>query len=496
MANNGYNYLINPQLGSLMATTVYQSQVSPVQYILDPPNPTHKATFTRDFYINPVFGRPRLGIDYGELEQYENNVYVRMVISHIIDSVLQTKFNIIPIKEEEDISNDLQNKIDDATDFFSSRKWMEDYQVTMKRMLPDLLMYDAGVLILVFPEECYNKETGELKPNNKIPPIEMMSRDGRSFLADSDPFGKIYRYWQYSFTNVQARPIPFQKDEIIYLMMRPQSRSLYGTAPLQIIKDIADYLTASIAAQRKYYENNFPISGMISHDDITDPEELRKRAQLYKQQLKGENNTGKWLITSGGTKVMPLQISAQNMQWLQSAEYFQKLIFALFKIAPSELGFTDRINRATAITQSQNYKQNGVRVILSLIENYFNREIIWKYYSKDIQFKFDTSLDLQDKKIQSDIDHIQITDGTITVNEIRKREGKKEYEDKEFNSPFAQLVMQQKIMQAGMGGPEEPGESEFGSEEPEPSSEEPEPGSEESETKETELEHSYNYGED
>jgi phage portal protein BeeE len=67
-------------------------------------------------------------------------------------------------------------------------------------------------------------------------------------------------------------------------------------------------------------------------------------AQMYKETLKGESNTGKWLITAGGTKVTPLQISAQTMQWLESTEYFQKLIFAMFKISPTQLGFTEQVN--------------------------------------------------------------------------------------------------------------------------------------------------------
>ena len=324
-------------------------------------------------------------------------------------------------------------------------------------------MYDCGLIIKVFPKQCYD-ENGELNEDNKIPPVELMSRDGRSFLADSNPYGGIHRYWQYSWINIQAKPISFGKDEIIYMMQRPQSRTLYGTSSLQIIKDVVDYLTASISAQRKYYENNFPVGGQIDHPDIVDPNELMKRAQLYKDQLKGENNTGKWLITSGGTKVTPLQITGQAMQWLQSVEYFQKLVFALFKISPSQLGFTDKINRATSITQSQNYKQDGVRTILTLIENYFNREIIWKYFSEDIKFEFDTSLDLQDKKIQSDIDHTCLADGTTTINEIRKRDDSEEFQDEEFNAPFAQMVMQQKIMEGSMGGEEgeEEGEEEGG----------------------------------
>lgn len=467
MVNNGYINLQFTQLGGLTPLEVHQSMLSPVQALETVKDKNmRKGVYTQDFYIRPIFGKPRLGIDYGELEDYENNIIIRMVITHIIDSVTQTDFNIIPIKKEDEISDETQKRIDTTTEFFEGRKWMESWNATLRRMLPDLLMYDCGILIKVFGKECYD-EHGVLKENNKTPPLELSSRDGRSFLIDCDPYGHIIKYWQYSFMNIQSTPISFAKDEIIYIMGRPQSRSVYGVASLSIIKDVMDYITASMSANRAFWENGYFPGMQIDHPDIVDPDELLVRAQLYKDTLKGEKNYNRALITAGGTKVTPLQFTNQQNQWLEASEYMQKLVFALFKLSPSQLGFTEQTNRATAIVQSQNYKQEGVRTILTLLENYLNREIIWKYFGDDIIFKFDDSLDLGDRKQQADIDHLQLTDGTVTINEIRSRDGDENFADLEFNSPFASMVMQQKIMMGGEGEEEEGGEMGGWGEEPE-----------------------------
>jgi len=427
--------------------------LSPIQALeLTKDKLMRKSVFTQDFYIRPVFGRPRLGIDYAELEEYENNIIIRMIITHIIDSVTQTDFKVVPTDEEDEVSDEVQSQIDEATKFFEAKKWMESWHNTLRRMLPDLLLYDCGVLIKVFGKECY-EEDGLLKENNTTPPLELQSRDGRSFLADCDQFGRISKWYQYSFMNIQSRPIPFAADEIVYIMGRPQSRSVYGIAALTIVKDVVDYLTSSISANRAFWEKGFFIGGQVDHPDIVDPDELKARAQMYKEQLQGSENYNTWLVTAGGTKVTPLQFTNQQNQWLEASEYFQKLVFALFKISPSQLGFTEQTNRATAIVQSENYKQEGVRTVLTLLENYINRHIVWQYFGEDIEFKFDDSLDLTDEKQRADIDHTQLTDGTIVINEIRSRDGKEEFADEECNAPFAQIALQQKIM---MGG-EEPG---------------------------------------
>ena len=464
IVNNGYtafNSSSSAQFGRLSPVEINQTMLSPIQSLeFTKDKLMRKTVYTQDFYVRPVYGRPRLGIDYAELEEYENNIIIRMIISHIIDSVVQTDFNIVPAKEEDEITDEIQGQIDEATKFFEAKKWMESWNSTLRRMLPDLLMYDCGILIKIFGKECYD-EDGILNENNDTPPLEMSSRDGRSFLIDCDPYGRILKYWQYSFMNIQSTPIAFSKDEIIYIMARPQSRSVYGVASLQIIKDVMDYITSSIASNRAYWENGMFPGLQIDHPDIVDPEELKARALLYKETLKGEANYNKALITAGGTKVTPLQFTNQQNQWLEAAQYMQKLIFALFKLSPSQLGFTEQTNRATAIVQSENYKQEGVRTILTLLENYLNREIVWRYFGEEIEFKFDDSLDLTDEKQRSDIDHNKLTDGTSTINEIRKRDGDEEFADEECNAPFAQMALQQKMMDASMGG----GEGELGEEE-------------------------------
>ena len=479
MSNNGY---LSPnsypqQLGRLSHLDLGQAQLAPYQ-ALDMSGIRHngvlKATYTSDYFIRPVFGKPRLNCPYGELEVYEDTIILRMIITHIIDSVTQTDFNIIPIKEEDEVSDETQSGIDAATEFFEARTWMESWNSTLRRMLPDLLMYDCGLLIKVFSKDCYD-ENKLLKKDNKKPPVELIARDGRSFLIDSTPFGEIEFYWQYSFMSIQSHPRCFAPDEIIYCQSRPQSRSVYGVASLSIIKDVMDYLTASLASNRSYFENGMFPGLQIDHPDIVSPDELAARAQLYKETLKGEKNYNRALITAGGTKVTPLQFTNQQTQYLEISQYMQKLIFALYKISPSQLGFTEETNRSTAIIQSQNYKQEGVRTVLTLLENYLNREIIWKYFGEDIKFKFSNELDLTDKKQMADVDHVQLTDGTITINEIRSRDGNEEFQDEECNAPFAMQALQQKLMEGSMGAEEEPEEEGFGAWNQEP---EEQPGEE------------------
>ena len=444
MFNNGY---MQSQITQLSPSNMGYYAHSPLQIVetgVKTPG-LLKGTFTTDFWWNPPFGRPR-NLNYPELEEYETNVYIQIVINHIIDSIVQTEWSIINVDETED---PLEAPIKEVTEFFAAKKWQESWENTLRRMLPDMLLYDCGVIIKVFAKKDYSEE-GILK-NKNAKPIELMSRDGRSFLKDQTLYGTIVQYFQYTWMGIQGKPIAFDVNEIVYLQMRPRSRSPYGTSSLEIIKSIVDYLTSSINANRKYWENSMFVGGQIDHPDIIDVDELKKRAQIYKEQLKGSEKYGSWLVTAGGVSVKPLQFTNQQMSWLQSSEFFMKLVFAIFKVPPSELGFSEGSNRATGIQQSQIYKSKGIQNVLRLLENYINREVIWRHFDENVKFAFDRSLDLQDLTIKTNVDHVQIDDGIVTINEIRKRDGLDLFEDDFFDAPFANLVAQNKIMQEGMG---------------------------------------------
>jgi hypothetical protein len=437
ISNDGF---INTGMGAEHALTV-DNMRDPYSIKMGGTRGNQKAVFTSQFWLNPPWGRPR-AIDYTLLEEYENNEWIRMVITHIIDSIVQTDFNIVATDENKII----QSHIDEVTEFFKAKNWQESWQETLRRMLPDLLLYDAGVLIKVFPKNAYDQDM-QLKGDAK--PVELVCRDGRSFLKNTDLYGYIDKYHQYSWISPRSKPITFQPNEIIYMMMRPQSRSPYGVASLETIMSIVDYLTASINANRKYWENGMFIGGQIDHPDINDIDEMQSRAEMYQQELKGEQNYNKWLLTFGGTKVTPLAFTNQQMQWLQTAEFFGRIVFAIFKVTPSELGFTDGLNHATADIQSKVYKSKGVQNILDLLEEYINREIIWKHFHEDIEFKFNRGLDLDDETKQTNIDHTMLTDGTITINQIRNRNGDDIYEDDIYNFPFAEMNAQDALMSSG-----------------------------------------------
>ena len=169
-----------------------------------------------------------------------------------------------------------------------------------------------------------------------------------------------------------------------------------------------------------------------------DVNELKRWQAYYESKLRGPRKYNKWIVTSGGAKIQSFPFTPQQMQWLDSQKWFAKLVFATFKISPSELGFTEDLNRATGIQQMQINKSRAIRPILRLLEEHINRKIVWMHFSKNVKFEFLKELDLDEKGKQADIDTKRLAAGLDSVNELRDRDGKEKWEDEKWDLPDAQ----------------------------------------------------------
>lgn len=416
-----------------------------------------KGVYTDAFWLAPPYGRPR-DINYDELEPLETSVWVRMCVQHIVDSIVGADWDIIPVDAGEDIAKEDDAAINAARDFFSARSWQDSFGQVLRQCLPDMINYDCGAIIKVFPIKAYDKYR-DIK--REVPPLELTAVDGRSILKDADLFKNLRGYWQYAWINPQGVPIHFKKDELIYLQQAPSAREPYGISNLEVIRDVLDYMTDSTLAQSKYWKNGLFIGGQIDLPDVTDLTELKRMQAYYEAKLRGPRKYNKWIITGGGAKVQSMPFTSQEMQWLDSQKWFAKMVFAVYKLTPSELGFTEDLNRATGIQQMQIHKSKGVRPVLLILQEALNREIVWKHFSPKIQFVFNKELDLDDESKQTDIDVKRLQAGLDSVNELRDRDGKPKWEDEVYDGPDATGAKQQQQMEAQQQGDE--GETDWGS---------------------------------
>lgn len=378
-----------------------------------------KAVSTDPSWIqSPLYGQPR-NIDYSLLEQYEQNTTVQAAINFIVDSVATCEWNIVTDKTMPEVETEIDATA--ATEFFRGKGWEDSFETVLREVIFDILTYDCGTIVLTYPEFCYDENKTLIKTD--FTPISLRARDGRSFMIQTNNYGDILKYWQYSFIRNTAAPIEFNKEEIIYIRESPVSRGPYGTAKLQIISDAADLMNAIQLGHRSEQEQQIAIGGVIRQENINDAEMLKRLSEMY-NSMKGEGNRGKWLVVGGDTSVEPITMPNIDDSWVGGVEWYQMVILSIFKTPKTILGFVSSdTNRATSISQSTNFKRNGSATMMSLIESFLTRDVVKKFFDDRLVFRFIREQDISDIAITAETNAKDIASGITTANEIRADRG-------------------------------------------------------------------------
>lgn len=416
LTTNMKKELLQPQTGAIYGN--YWSQTGMPWAESD----GRKAVLTEWFW-QPIRGQPRR-VDTNELRSFAQTFWVNSCVNTIIDEVTTIDWEVIAKDDADHLQ--YEDEIERVREFLAHpNKDGESFQDVLRALIKDVLELDAGVLVKVFDVGSYDFD--QLEPRSGAPLLkdrgqrrmtELYARDGASFLADTDKFGYVYGFWQYSY-QIPAHPMWFSKPEICYVKKYNRSMSPYGYSPVQSILDIVKSLHYSTQYNKRFFEETPMPSGVISAINSNE-QDIRNLAAQWNTDFKAQPH--KLLFANNEIKWQPFTISNRELEFLETQNWYYKMVVSAFGLTPTELGMTDDANRATAATQAEVTRRRAVRPILMLLENAINTDIIPELTQAPLEFSFvvddpvEKSQRLANWKMELDM-------GIKTVNDIRAEMG-------------------------------------------------------------------------
>lgn len=418
------------------------------------------------FLYKPPFGYPRFtNLPY--IRGLAQTPYVEMCITTIIDEICSIPWDIT-VSEGVDSKEADPYEIAHIKNFFENPNTnMESFEdVFIKMPVRDILEINTGVLNKVF--------------NLRGDMCEIVARDGATFTKNPDIHGMMTNredllipkyivqnpgeavnnfmqipanvvtekaaYFQYGWISGPV-PVPFGKREIVWLQRMVRSDDIYGYSPVMYLSKNLQMLLYQIESDLEYYNNNNVPKGIIGLEN-SDGEEIEAFSKQWKEQQLGKDEFGNSYkrmnvvpITNKMPKFETIEFSSSEMQIIEKQQWYTKMVWASFGVTPTELGYTeDAKGQANQIVQSKVFRKKAINPMLRLLENRYNNDIISEFEYKAFiktpkgpmevpkyKFKFLT-FDIDEERAKAELYKLQIESGQMTVNEIRREEGKEELE--------------------------------------------------------------------
>ena len=420
------------------------------------------------WFYSPTYGQPRNQNLTLNRDLAKSN-WIRMNVDTIVNAVLNTTMEIVPINDDIPIKNP-QKKIELEEFFLYPSSNGDDISVINEKLIRDY--YDIGdmVLVKVFNEGLYNKKSVQLEQNmwdlykensmtkgitlkkkiktdNVIKAFcnarfvsKKLSNDKRFGLAeiragDASAFTKnvdrnnnypfdMPAYFEYNWYHPKDGPKPYFKREVGWISNINSSGAVYGVSPIISLLLVLETMNAATRTNKLIFENGSIPDGIITLF-TKNPKETRRFSNFFKNRFK--NRPHKMLITGDEHKYTNLALSNKDMEYLEGQKFYKKIIQSLYHVPSEELGETSDSNKATSQGQSRVFIRGAVKPRLRDLERMYNNFVVPEFYGTEkpeymVRFKYK---DVFEEQMELDNDIKKVTAGLMPINEYRIKNGDK-----------------------------------------------------------------------
>jgi SPP1 gp7 family putative phage head morphogenesis protein len=335
----------------------------------------------------------------GLVEAYD---VAQMCIWHRIDSIRALDWSLVPARG---FRGDADELIDIGMAVLAYPDRQNPFSTWLAKWLYDILAFDAGAL------------------------YRLRNRGGRAIglrVVDGTSIAPLLDYWGNSpeapaEAYVQyANGLPWNwltRNDLVYVPFRPRSNSPYGQAPLEtiLINANTDLRFQAYFLQR-FTEGNIPAAFASAPESWT-PQQIEEFQGYWDAFMMGDQAVKsqiRWM--PGGGKI----------EWSNEKDFsdafslfLMRKTCAAYHIVPSDLGFTESVNRSSGETQADVQHRVGDLPLVAHVQG-----VITSFLQHDmglpLEFSFDTGQEKEDRLTLAQAWQIYIESGMASPDEGRE----------------------------------------------------------------------------
>lgn len=375
---------------------------------------------------------------------------IQIPMDSVLKQVTTMNWNIVPEGENPselhwDVANHIENWL--KSGFNGNNQTFDQF---LKAWVRDILSINSGVVELVPTEpddngnqwlaEMYVRDGGRFTKvrdtHDRIPnpPEAAYYQHGRPGWGGSERFDRDNplidlikeENWARRYrTNMS--PQPFTRDQIVWAEENPMSWDPYGMGRVQSISDVVEILINQDISNTKYFTGNDVPEGLLQLVDA-EQDKVKRFREDWKENIASEQH--KMAIVGGDVDWTRFRASPEELQFLESQQWYHKLVWMAFGVSPNEVGETGDLNLATAKEQSATIFRKTTKPLLKLVQNELNGEILpklraWNLINGEVRFEWDLHNEAveQEERQKQESD---LSNNLVTINEVRQERGQEE----------------------------------------------------------------------
>lgn len=264
-----------------------------------------------------------------------------------------------------------------------------------------------------------------------------------------DPDTGVYTYFFQAGSGINTELVKFdQRDIVPFRLFNPRGLERGFSRMVAIESTIFAEDSSRTAVSSMWKNGGRPNLVLETPNRLSDVGAKRLKI-AFEQAHAGSSNTGKTLVLEDGVTAKEFQVTAVDLQLIESRKMNREEIAAIYDIAPTLIGILDHATFSNITEQMRAFYRDTMAPVIELIQSVMDTYVGSNWSRKNVmRFGVDEVV-RGDYELRVEAAHKGIATGVMTPNEARELIGLNRYDDPKADKLYANSAIQ------GLG---EPGE--------------------------------------
>lgn len=248
------------------------------------------------------------------------------------------------------------------------------------------------------------------------PDLVYMLRD-----AANQPF---YQYWTGKADEKASEEIKqrkFRPYDILHVV-GPSADGMLGEAPIHRMRDLIGMELELQEFTSRFFSQNCRPAGVLSMPGRLSAEGANRLREAFNRVHSGAQGAGKIAILEEGLKFEAISTNAKDSDLDSMKKFCRQQIAAAFNVPSHRVGDNDGVSYSSAEQANAVFVQSTLAGWAARLEQEVNRKLIKRGDDVTTRISFDDLL-RGDMSTRFSAYAVAVTNGILTPNEIREREG-------------------------------------------------------------------------
>ena len=233
-----------------------------------------------------------------------------------------------------------------------------------------------------------------------------------------------YQYWSGKSDEKASEEIKqrkFRPYDILHVV-GPSADGMLGEAPIHRMRDLIGLEIELAEWTSRFLSNNCRPAGVLSMPGRLSAEGANRLREAFSRVHSGAKNAGRIAILEEGLKFDAISTNAKDSDLDSMKKFCRQQIAAAFNVPSHRVGDNDGVSYSSAEQANAVFVQSTLAGWAARLEQEVNRKLLKRGDDVTTRISFDDLL-RGDMSTRFSAYAVAVTNGILTPNEIREREG-------------------------------------------------------------------------